>query len=57
MNAAMLRVEDLRVSYDHPRGAVRAVDDVSFSLGAQSGSDSRANPAPANRPWHSPSCA
>ncbi|MEJ0020677.1 MAG: dipeptide/oligopeptide/nickel ABC transporter permease/ATP-binding protein [Acetobacteraceae bacterium] len=32
MNAAVLRVEGLRVSYDHPRGAVRAVDDVSFSL-------------------------
>ncbi len=28
----MLRVEGLRVSYDHPAGAVRAVDDVSFSL-------------------------
>ena len=32
MNAAVLRVERLRVSYDHPLGAVRAVDDVSFSL-------------------------
>jgi peptide/nickel transport system ATP-binding protein len=28
----VLRVEGLRVSYDHPAGAVRAVDDVSFSL-------------------------
>ena len=28
----MLRVDGLRVAYDHPRGAVRAVDDVSFSL-------------------------
>jgi peptide/nickel transport system ATP-binding protein len=32
MNAALLHVDGLRVSYDHPRGAVRAVDDVSFSL-------------------------
>ena len=32
MNASVLRVERLRVSYDHPQGAVRAVDDVSFSL-------------------------
>jgi oligopeptide/dipeptide ABC transporter ATP-binding protein len=28
----VLRVERLRVAYDHPRGAVRAVDEVSFSL-------------------------
>jgi peptide/nickel transport system ATP-binding protein len=34
MNSAVLRVEHLRVSYDHPRGAVRAVDDVSFTLQA-----------------------
>ncbi len=32
MNAPVLRVEGLRVSYDHPLGAVRAVDGVSFSL-------------------------
>jgi len=32
VNAFVLRVEGLRVSYDHPAGAVRAVDDVSFSL-------------------------
>ena len=32
MNAAVLRVEGLRVSYDHPLGVVRAVDDVSFNL-------------------------
>jgi peptide/nickel transport system ATP-binding protein len=32
MNAAVLRVEGLRVAYDHPLGIVRAVDDVSFSL-------------------------
>jgi peptide/nickel transport system ATP-binding protein len=32
MNAAVLRVEGLRVYYDHPLGVVRAVDDVSFSL-------------------------
>ena len=32
MNAALLHVDGLRVSYDHPRGAVRAVDEVSFSL-------------------------
>jgi peptide/nickel transport system ATP-binding protein len=32
MNEAVLRVERLRVAYDHPLGAVRAVDDVSFSL-------------------------
>ncbi len=35
MNAAILRVEHLRVSYDHPLGEVRAVDDVSFSLRAE----------------------
>jgi peptide/nickel transport system ATP-binding protein len=29
---AILRVERLRVAYDHPLGAVRAVDEVSFSL-------------------------
>jgi peptide/nickel transport system ATP-binding protein len=34
VNATVLRVEGLRVSYDHPLGAVRAVDDVSFSLRA-----------------------
>jgi peptide/nickel transport system ATP-binding protein len=32
MNQAVLRVAGLRVAYDHPLGAVRAVDDVSFSL-------------------------
>ena len=32
MNAPVLRVERLRVAYDHPLGVVRAVDDVSFSL-------------------------
>jgi peptide/nickel transport system ATP-binding protein len=32
MSGAILRVEKLRVAYDHPRGAVRAVDEVSFSL-------------------------
>jgi peptide/nickel transport system ATP-binding protein len=32
MNQAILRVEGLCVAYDHPLGAVRAVDDVSFSL-------------------------
>jgi oligopeptide/dipeptide ABC transporter ATP-binding protein len=31
-NAPVLRVEELRVGYDHPLGLVRAVDDVSFSL-------------------------
>ncbi|HTC11273.1 MAG TPA: ABC transporter ATP-binding protein [Acetobacteraceae bacterium] len=31
-NDTVLRVEGLRVAYDHPRGVVRAVDDVSFSL-------------------------
>lgn len=31
-NAHVLRVEALRVAYDHPQGQVRAVDDVSFSL-------------------------
>ncbi len=34
MNDAILRVDRLRVAYDHPRGAVRAVDEVSFSLRA-----------------------
>ncbi len=32
MNASILRVERLRVSYNHPLGPVRAVDEVSFSL-------------------------
>ena len=32
MNRAVLEVRDLRVSYAHPLGAVRAVDGVSFSL-------------------------
>ncbi|MFO1025839.1 MAG: ABC transporter ATP-binding protein [Acetobacteraceae bacterium] len=32
MSDTILRVERLRVAYDHPRGVVRAVDDVSFSL-------------------------
>ncbi len=32
MSGTVLRVEKLRVAYDHPRGAVRAVDEVSFSL-------------------------
>jgi peptide/nickel transport system ATP-binding protein len=31
-NVPVLRVEGLRVAYDHPRGLVRAVDEVSFSL-------------------------
>jgi len=31
-NAPVLRVEELSVAYDHPRGQVRAVDEVSFSL-------------------------
>jgi peptide/nickel transport system ATP-binding protein len=34
MTNAVLRVRDLRVSYAHPLGAVRAVDGVSFSLAA-----------------------
>lgn len=32
MNASILRVEELRVAYDHPLGPVHAVDEVSFSL-------------------------
>jgi peptide/nickel transport system ATP-binding protein len=32
MSGSVLRVDRLRVAYDHPRGAVRAVDDVSFAL-------------------------
>lgn len=32
MSGDILRVEGLRVAYDHPLGAVRAVDDVSFAL-------------------------
>ena len=31
-NAALLRVDRLRVAYQHPLGVVRAVDDVSFAL-------------------------
>jgi peptide/nickel transport system ATP-binding protein len=31
-NTALLRVDGLRVAYDHPLGIVRAVDDVSFTL-------------------------
>lgn len=34
MNVAVLRVERLNVSYDHPLGVVRAVENVSFSLAA-----------------------
>jgi len=34
MSAPVLDVEGLRVAFDHPLGAVRAVDDVSFSLEA-----------------------
>ena len=34
MTASVLRVDGLRVAYDHPLGTVRAVDDVSFSLRA-----------------------
>jgi peptide/nickel transport system ATP-binding protein len=30
--APILRLEGLRVAFDHPRGRIRAVDDVSFSL-------------------------
>ena len=33
-NSEVLRVDRLRVAYDHPLGVVRAVDDVSFSLRA-----------------------
>ena len=32
MNGSILRVERLRVAYDHPLGPVHAVDEVSFSL-------------------------
>jgi oligopeptide/dipeptide ABC transporter ATP-binding protein len=32
MTAPVLQVEGLRVAFEHPRGLVRAVDDVSFSL-------------------------
>jgi peptide/nickel transport system ATP-binding protein len=32
LNNAVLRVEGLRVAYDHPLGLVRAVDDVNFQL-------------------------
>jgi peptide/nickel transport system ATP-binding protein len=32
MTTSVLRVEGLRVAYDHPLGTVRAVDDVSFNL-------------------------
>ena len=32
MSAPVLQVEGLRVAFAHPRGLVRAVDDVSFSL-------------------------
>lgn len=32
LSPAVLRVDGLRVSFDHPLGAVRAVDDVSFAL-------------------------
>ncbi len=34
MNDTVLRVDGLRVAYQHSRGVVRAVDDVSFSLRA-----------------------
>src|SRR6059058_2841441 len=32
MSAPLLQVEGLRVAFEHPRGLVRAVDDVTFSL-------------------------
>src|SRR5437899_11810975 len=32
MTASVLRVEGLRVGFDHPLGRVQAVDDVSFAL-------------------------
>ncbi len=32
MSEPVLRVEGLRVAFDHPQGLVRAVDDVSFAL-------------------------
>jgi ABC-type glutathione transport system ATPase component len=32
MTGSVLEVEGLRVAFDHPRGPVRAVDDVTFSL-------------------------
>jgi len=32
MNRPVLRVEGLYVAYDHPLGAVKAVDDISFAL-------------------------
>src|SRR5207244_11488071 len=32
VNASVLRVEGLRVGFDHPLGRVQAVDDVSFAL-------------------------
>ncbi len=35
VSTSVLRVENLCVAYDHPLGAVRAVDDVSFSLRAR----------------------
>jgi peptide/nickel transport system ATP-binding protein len=35
MSTKVLRVEALHVSYDHPLGVVRAVDDVSFTLQAE----------------------
>jgi oligopeptide/dipeptide ABC transporter ATP-binding protein len=34
-SGAVLRVEALRVAYDHPQGLVRAVDDVHFALRPQ----------------------
>ena len=34
MSEPVLRVEGLRVSFDHPLGKVQAVDDVSFVLAA-----------------------
>ena len=32
MSEPVLRVEGLRVAFDHPQGLVKAVDDVSFAL-------------------------
>ena len=32
MSERVLRVEGLRVGFDHPQGLVQAVDDVSFAL-------------------------
>ena len=58
MSEPVLRVEGLRVAYDHPRGVVQAVDDVSFASAARrTVRAGRRIRLAASRPWRWRSCA